>query len=60
LFDKTVPDLYKRLDRGRFQLPQPAHGDVRHVESDDASLVALLDGIDIEQAVTTRPRLKTH
>ena len=50
---------YKRLDRGRFQIPE-AHADVRHVEVDDATLEALLDGIDVDQDSETRPRSKTH
>lgn len=52
--------FYKRLDRGRFQIPDAPHADVRHVEVDDATLEALLDGIDVEQASATRSRPKTH
>jgi len=52
--------FYKRLDRGRFQIPEAAHADVRHVEVDDATLEALLDGINVEQATETRSRPKTH
>jgi len=52
--------FYKRLDRGRFQIPEIAHADARHVEVDDATLEALLDGIDVEQATATRSRPKTH
>lgn len=52
--------FYKRLDRGRFQIPEAAHADVRHVEVDDATLEALLDGINVEQATATRSRPKTH
>ena len=52
--------FYKRLDRGRFQLPQASQADVRHVEADDAALEALLNGIDVDQASLTRPRPKTH
>lgn len=40
--------FYKRLDRGTFQLPEAPHADALHVELDDASLEALLDGIRIE------------
>jgi transposase len=32
--------FYKRLDRGRFQIPEAPHADVRHVEVDDATLEA--------------------
>ena len=52
--------FYKRLDRGTFQIPEPPHPDVRHVEVDDATLEALLDGVDVEQALETRSRAKTH
>jgi transposase len=46
--------FYKRLDRGStFRLPG-AHGpDACHVEVDDATLEALLDGIEVE---ATKPR----
>jgi IS66 Orf2 like protein len=36
---------YKRLDRGTFKLPEAASG-AQHVEIDDATFEALLDGID--------------
>ena len=51
---------YKRLDRDRFQIPEATHADVRHVEVDDATLEALLDGIDVDQASEARSRPKTH
>jgi transposase len=47
--------FYKRLDAGVFQLPQANEG-ARHVEIDDATLEALLDGVQIEPRPTTRPR----
>jgi len=52
--------FYKRLDRGRYQIPEAPHADVRHVEVDDATLEALLDGIDVEQDSKTRSPSKTH
>ena len=52
--------FYKRLDRCRFQIPEAPHADVRHVEVDDATLEALLDGIDVEQDSVTSSRPKTH
>lgn len=52
--------FYKRLDRCTFQIPEPPRPDVQHVEVDDATLEALLDGIDVEQASETRSRPKTH
>ncbi len=39
--------FYKRLDRGRFQLPEAPTKSAKHVEIDDAALEALLDGIDV-------------
>ena len=52
--------FYKRLDRGTFKIPDAPRADARYVEVDDASLEALLDGIDIEHASETRPRSKVH
>lgn len=40
--------FYKRLDRGTFRIPSPATEGARHVEVDDATLEALLDGIDVD------------
>ena len=51
--------FYKRLDRHTFKIPTPPSADARYVEVDDAALEALLDGVDIEQAVEARSR-KTH
>ena len=51
--------FYKRLDRGRFQIPEPPSDTARHVEVDDAALEALLDGIEV--AETSPPtRAQTH
>lgn len=52
--------FYKRLDAGTFQIPDAPGEGVRHVEVDDATLEALLDGIDVEQGTKTRPRPKVH
>ena len=52
--------FYKRLDRGAFQLPQATSEDARHVEVDDATLDALLDGVQVEErprARVRRPRM---
>jgi transposase len=46
--------FYKRLDRGVFRLPEVHEEGARHVELDDATLEALLDGIDVESAPRTR------
>ena len=39
--------LSKRLDQGAFSLPASPSADVTHVEIDDATLDALLDGLSI-------------
>jgi transposase len=39
--------LYKRLDRGTFKLPDPPSPGAAHLEVDQATLDALLDGIDL-------------
>jgi transposase len=48
--------FYKRLDRGTFRLPTPHREGARHVEVDEATLEALLDGIDVEEAPPASPR----
>ena len=48
--------FYKRLDRSTFRLPEAAADGARHVEVDDATLEALLDGIEVEAAPAARPR----
>jgi len=40
--------FYKRLDRLVFRLPEAETLGARHVEIDDATLDALLDGIEVE------------
>jgi transposase len=53
--------FYKRLDQGAFRLPEPTTEGARHVEVDDATLEALLDGVQVESARgavrTRRPRV---
>jgi transposase len=52
--------FYKRLDAGTFRLPQADQG-ARHVEIDDATLEALLDGVQIEPQPPARlRRLRVH
>ncbi len=41
--------FYKRLDRGTFKLPERRDAKDKHVEIDDRTLDALLDGIDVEE-----------
>lgn len=50
--------FYKRLDRGAFQLPERERETDRHVEVDDVTLEALLDGIAVDPQ-TKKPRA-TH
>ena len=50
--------FYKRLDRHTFQLPETQSSNTHYVEVDDATLEALLDGIDVDEAPPTRPRTK--
>lgn len=52
--------FYKRLDRGTFKIPEAPRADARHVEVDDATLEALLDGVDIAHVPERRSRPKTH
>jgi transposase len=48
--------FYKRLDEGTFSLPAAPTADVTHMEIDDATLDALLDGISIApQGESPRP-----
>ena len=51
--------FYKRIDRGRFSVPEATDDTARHVEIDDAALEALLDGLEIEE-MGSPVRAKTH
>lgn len=49
--------FYKRLDRGVFRLPEAMTEGAHHVEVNDATLEALLDGIEVEASPrSTRAR----
>jgi transposase len=50
--------FYKRLDRGTFRLPDMPTPDASHLELDDASLEALLDGLDLQPGDTNEPKKK--
>jgi IS66 Orf2 like protein len=52
--------FYKRLDRATFQVPEAPSKTARYVEIDDATLDALLDGIDVTEDSSVRWRAKTH
>lgn len=57
-FDGTgMCQFYKRLDRGVFRVPEAPSTTASHVEVDDATLEALLDGIEV--TATHRER-QTH
>jgi len=47
----------KRLDKGVFSLPEPPTADASHIEVDEATLDALLDGLELapSSATTVRP-----
>lgn len=50
-FDGTGMCLfYKRLDSRKFRIPEASHADATHIELDEATLDALLDGIEVESA----------
>jgi transposase len=54
-FDGTgMCQFYKRLDRGTFKLPEPERATDRHVEVDDVTLEALLDGIAVDEETLKR------
>lgn len=53
--------FYKRLDRGTFRLLQPLSEGARHVEVDDATLEALLDGVEVDdRSPARRCRQRVH
>jgi transposase len=53
--------FYKRIDRGTFRVPEATSPEVRHVEVDDATLEALLDGIDVDaSSAPRRSRTRVH
>jgi transposase len=53
--------FYKRLDRGTFRALETSQPGARHIEVDDATLEALLDGIDVEASrPTARARPRVH
>jgi len=54
-----VCTFHKRLDRGTFLWPEPTSASATHLEVDEATLDALLDGLPISPAsevATTPPR----
>jgi transposase len=51
--------FYKRLDRGSYRIPEAHEVGAKHVEIDDATLDALLDGVQLEakKPRNRKPRL---
>jgi transposase len=47
--------FYKRLDQSTFRIPEAVEG-ARHVEIDDATLEALLDGVQVDPRRPARVR----
>ncbi len=52
--------FYKRLDRGCFRVPPGLGDSASHVEIDDATLDALLDGVEIETPRPAQSRIRMH
>jgi transposase len=52
--------FYKRLDRGTFVLPEAPTDGASHVEVDDATLEALLDGLPIAPETSSAPQGRIH
>jgi transposase len=53
--------FWKKLDRGTFALPEAPAGGAAHVEVDEATLEALLDGLPIAPAApAARPPRRLH
>lgn len=48
--------FYKRLDKGTFRLPKPLNDKDTTVIIEERVLDDLLDGIDVEMEVATKPR----
>jgi transposase len=55
--DSGMCIFYKRLDRGTYRIPEVPEADARHIEIDDATLEALLDGVEVQ---TPTPRVRTR
>ena len=47
--------LYKRLEKGRFELPRAPRAGLRHIEVESGELAMMLEGIDLRGA-RRRPR----
>jgi len=52
--------FYKRLDRGQFRELGPLSPGARHIEIDDATLDALLDGVEVEAVRTRAKKPRVH
>ena len=53
--------FYKRLDAGRFVIPEAPRPGVTHIEVDEAAFEALLDGLPVEpESKGKPPRRRIH
>lgn len=52
--------FYKRFDRGVVKLPTELPPETRQIELDDASLEAMLDGIELEKKPASKRRRAVH
>jgi len=56
-YDGTgMVQFYKRLDRGRFPVPEPPTPNAPYIEVDEVEFETLLDGIPIEPQSETKPK----
>lgn len=46
--------FYKRLDRGKFRIPQASHADAVSISLSERELHDLLEGIDVERSASAR------
>jgi len=52
--------FYKRLDHNTFRIPEARDPNCRHVEIDDVTLDALLDGIQLEEKKRPGKKPRVH
>jgi hypothetical protein len=52
--------FYKRLDKGVVRIPSDLPPGTTRVEIDDATLEALLDGVEVEPASSSRRKRAVH
>jgi transposase len=52
--------FYKRLDHGTFRIPEVCDASMNHVEIDDATLDALLEGVQLEKKKRGGKKPRVH